>query len=213
MPGLFDSQNPRTTGALKEYFISDVTSEKNPVFLNFSDQNWFAEVSATFIRTGEGFPPQGVEQNLILFLTVEEDNSGYKWVLSNVYSSELNKLFPVIDTNLQKKTFLHPQSHELDFMNIHSALQNPEMIDYYASSNYKPDYLTLMFYLLKTNQLEFVKVNSVKFHFLQIENWYFELTFFNRNDMNSGWLISNLAYLSEDEKPQLLKTYKRCVQE
>ncbi len=213
LSGMFDNQNPRTSGNLKKYFINDVTSSNNPVILSFTDDNWFAEVSTTFKCFGEGLPPGGVDQSIILFLKVEEHNSGTKWVLSNVYSRELNKLFPVLDTSLQNKIFLHPQSHELDFMNIKSAMEDPDKVDYYASTKFTPDYLTLFFYLIKTNQLKFVKVNSVKFHFLQIENWYFELSFFNRNDMNSGWLISNLAYLSENDKPELLKTYKRCIKE
>lgn len=213
LPVMFDNANPRTSGNLKKYFVNDVTSKADPVFIDFLDNNWFAEVSATFVQYGHNLPHEGVEQNIILFLKVEQDNSGSKWVLSNVYSSELNKLFPLLDTNIQRSTFLHPQSHELDFMNLNSAMKNPEEIDYYASTDYSPDYLTLMFYLMKINQLEMIKVNSVKFHFFQIKNWYFELSFMNRNDMNSGWLISNLAYIKEDEKPQLLKTYKRCVSE
>jgi len=203
LPGMFDKSNPRTSGNLKKYFIDDVTNKDQPVYLNFLDKDWYAEVSATFTVNG-------VDENLILFLTIEEENLGSKWVLSNVYYRNLYKLFPKKDTAYQREHFLHPQSHELDFMNLHKALENPQQIEYYASTNYQPDYLTLFIYLMKTGDLKFKQINSVKFHFFQIKNWYFELSYFNRNNTNSGWLISNLMYVKEEDKYELIKTYKLC---
>ena len=206
LPGMFDKSNPRTSGNLKKYFIDDVTNSNKPVYLNFLDNDWYAEVSATFTANG-------INKNIILFLTIEEENLGSKWVLSNIYYRELYKLFPKIDTTEQKALFLHPQSHELDFMNLNKALENSQQVEYYASTNYQPDYLTLFFYLIKTSQLKFKQIDSVKFHFFQIENWYFELSYFNRNNTNSGWLISNLMYVKEEDKLELIRTYKLCVSE
>lgn len=204
LPGMFDKYNPRTSGNLKKYFITDVTNSSNPVYLNFLDTDWYAEVAATFNVNGK-------EEKLILFLTLEEENLGSKWILSNVYFKNFKLMFPVADSIEQQKHFLHPQSHELDFMNLKKALQNAEYVELYASSNYQPDYLTLFFYMMKKNQIKFVKIDNVKFHFFQIYNWYFELSFFNRNDMNSGWLISNLIYIKEEEKPDLIRTYRLCA--
>lgn len=204
LPGMFDKSNPRTSGTLKKYFIDDITNNEHPVYLNFLDRDWYAEVSATFNIDGR-------EENLVLFLTLEEENMGSKWVLSNVYFRNFNVLFPVPDTNDQKEHFLHPQSHELDFMNLHKALENSKYVELYASTDYHPDYLTLFFYLMKTGKMKFNKINSAKFHFFQIENWYFELSYFNRNETNSGWLISNLMYVNDIDKHELIKTYKLCV--
>lgn len=206
LPGMFDKSNPRTSGNLKRYFIDDVTNTDQPIYLKFLDNDWYAEVSVTFTANG-------IDENLILFLTIEEENLGSKWVLSNVYYRNLYKLFPKTDTAYQKKHFLHPQSHELDFMNLHKALENPQQIEYYASTNYQPDYLTLFIYLMKTGKLKFKQINSVKFHFFQIKNWYFELSYFNRNITNSGWLISNLMYVKEEDKSELIRTYKLCTSE
>ena len=204
LPNLFDQYNPRTSGTLKNYFIEDVTKKAAPVFLQFLDTNWFAEVSAQFTYKGEPV-------DLILFLTLEKENLGSKWVLSNAYFNQLNNLFPFADSILQKQYFLHPQSHELDFMNLHKALEDPAHIEYYASQKYQPDYLTLFFYLMKNKQLTFEKIKSVKFNFLQIDHWYFELSYYNRDDMNSGWLISNLIYADEKDKEELLKTFRICT--
>lgn len=204
LPLLFDQQNPRTSGNLQSYFIDDVTNNNTPVYIQFLDTNWFAEVSTQFTY-------QGTPVNLVLFLTLEKENLGSKWVLSNAYFNKFSSLFPFADSLVQQKYFLHPQSHELDFMNLHKALDDPQHIEYYASQNYHPDYLTLFFYLLKTNQLKFEAIDSVKFHFLQIDHWYFELSYFNRNNANSGWLISNLIYADDKDKNELLKTFRICT--
>jgi len=203
LPLLFDKYNPRTSGELKQFFIEDVTSSKHPVFLNFHDKNWYAEVSASFNNAG-------TEVNLILFLTLENEGLGSKWIISNVYDNDLHQLFPQENESGHMKYFLHPLSHEIDFMNLHKALDDPQHIEYYAATNYRPDYLTLFFYLMKTGNLHFEHINSVKFHFFQIKNWYFELSYFNRDDPNSGWLISNLKYLSHVEKARLIKFYRSC---
>lgn len=203
LPGMFDKYNPRTSGTLKTYFVNDVTKEDNPVYLDFLDKNWFAEVSATFTANGD-------EVNIILYLTLEEENLGSKWIISNVWYSYFPRLFPTPDSTDQSRYFLHPMSHELDFMNLHKALERPERIQYYASNEYRPDFLTLFFYQTKIGQLKFKQINDVKFHFFQIPNWYFELTYFNRNDTNSGWLISNLKYINDEEKKELIKNYNLC---
>lgn len=203
MPSMFDVINPRTSGNLKTYFIDDVTNPQNPIFLNFLDKDWYAEVSTTFIADGQ-------EVNIILYLTLEKENLGSKWIISNVYYSYFPNLFPEADTLEKAKYFLHPQSHELDFMNLHKALDDPGHIEYYASKEYSPDYLSLFFYQMKKRKLKFKEINSVKFHFLQIKNWYFELSYFNRNNKNSGWLISNLIYIEDEQKQELIKSYRLC---
>ena len=96
-------------------------------------------------------------------------------------------------------------------MNLHKALEDPAHIQYYAPQKYHPDYLTLFFYLMKTKQLKFKEIQTVKFHFLQIDHWYFELTYYNRDDLNSGWLISNLIYADDNDKKELLKTFRICT--
>lgn len=206
LPGMFDQYNPRTSGKLKQFFIDDVTSKDSAVFLNFLDKDWFAEVSATFTASG-------ADVNIILYLKIEKENLGSKWVISNVWYSYFPRLFPPIDSAEHAKYFLHPQSHELDFMNLHKALEQPDHIQYYASDDYRPDFLTLFFYQMKTGDLKFKQINNVKFHFFQVPNWYFEISYFNRNDTNSGWLISNLKYVNEKDKKELIKTYEICSSE
>ncbi len=200
LPLLFDMENQRTNGSLRDFFIADLT-EKDSNYFEFLGGKWYSEVSATFKWKGESV-------DISMIFAIEQENLGSKWVLTNIYFPEFNKLFPKGDIAEQQKHFLHPMSHELDFMNIHKVFKTPECVEYYASESYSTDYLTLFFYEIKNGNLVFEKVNNEKFHVFQIDNWYFEVSWFNRNGYNTGWLISNLIFLKDNEKEELLKFYQ-----
>ena len=199
LPLLFDLENPRTAGDLRNYFIEDLI--KNDQYMEFLGGDWFSEISAKFKWKGQ-------EVDVCMILALEKDGLGSKWVVTNVFFSEFQKLFPQGELADREKHFLHPMSHELDFMNIYKIFNDPQIIEYYASTNYAPDYLTLFFYEVKRGNLKFDHVESVKFHVFQIKNWYFEVSWFNRSGYNSGWLISNLVYITNEEKETLLKLYQ-----
>ena len=197
---LFDQETYGSQPDLQRFFIEDVTADDS-TFMTFLGGRWYSEVSSTFKYRGK-------EVNLIMILGVEKEGLGSKWVLNNIYFSEFNKLFPTGEITEKEKHFLHPMSHELDFMNIYKIFKEPEVIEYYASKSFEPNYLTLFFYEIKKGNLIFQNVDSVKFHVFQIKDWYFEVSWFNRADSNAGWLISNLIYISEKEKKDLIKFYE-----
>ncbi len=196
---LFDNSG-NINADVKDAFVLEVTSKSTPYFLDFHGNDWFAEVNAVFTYNRE-------RVNMILYLRLEQDKLGYKWVLSNVYFSPFESYFPHITDTINATYFLHPMSHELDFMNIHKAFDHPDQVDYYLEKEYKPDMLTLFVAGIKDGRLKFVSVNNVKFHFFQIPHWYFEVSYFNRNSVNSGWLISNIMRISETEKKELIRNY------
>jgi hypothetical protein len=200
LPILFDQVKFGNQTELQRYFIEDVTKDDSS-YMSFLGGRWYSEVSATFTYKGKEVP-------VMLILAVEKEGLGSKWVLTNVYFSEFNKLFPNGEIAEREKHFLHPMSHELDFMNIYKAFQNPDVIEYYASKEFQPDYLTLFFYEIKQGKLVFQHVDGVKFHVLQIKDWYFEVSWFNRSGLNSGWLMSNVIYMPEKEKTNLIKFYQ-----
>ena len=200
LPILFDQQKYGTQTALQRYFSEDVTKDDS-TYMTFLGGRWYSEVSCTFRYNGKPV-------NISLILAIEKEGLGSKWVLTNVYFSDFNKLFPNGEIAEREKHFLHPMSHELDFMNIYKAFQNPEVIEYYASKEFQPDYLTLFFYEIKQGRLVFQHVDSVKFHVFQIKDWYFEVSWFDRSGLNSGWLMSNVIYMPEKEKTNLIKFYQ-----
>ena len=200
LPLLFDLDNPRTSGTLRDFFVEDLTKNNNQ-FMEFLGGDWFSEVSAKFIWKGQ-------EVDVSLIMAIEKEGLGSKWVITNVFFSEFQKYFPQGELTEREKHFLHPMSHELDFMNIYKIFKEPEIIEYYASKRFEPDYLTLFFYEIKKGNLIFQNVDSVKFHVFQIKDWYFEVSWFNRSGLNSGWLMSNVIYMPEKEKTNVIKFYQ-----
>lgn len=193
---LFDKSNAALDPSLKEDFIKEMTDSNNPFYLDFYGGRWFAEVNARFLYNGS-------PRSVILFLALEKENQGIKWVITNVYFYPFTKLFYADSTSESK--FLHPMSHELDFMNLIKVFKDKESIEYYFDENYKPDFTTLFLYEVKKGGLVFQTIEKVRFHFFQTPGWYFELNEFNRSGYNTGWLIANLSKIPEEQKELLLK--------
>lgn len=193
---LFDYENKSITDPLRNAFIQDVLSKQHPIFLDFHKGQWFAEVSTRFKYKGQ-------EQDLTLFLKIEAENDGYKWVFTNVYFKTYHEMFSSDTTT--GNHFLHPLSHELDFMNLIRVFKDKNYVELYTERNYRPDFLTLFLYEFKKGDLQYVTVKKVKFHFFQVPGWYFELSNFNRPGTNAGWLISSVLQLKEDQKEMVLK--------
>jgi len=197
---LFDLQNHSIDNELRNEFVKDVSEIESPVFIDFHGGLWFAEIATTFEYYGNS-------ENLLLFLQLEDENLGSKWILTNVYFNKFLRHFNKGEEKVVDKSFLHPMSHELDFMNLYKAFKDNQYVEYYASQQYNPDYLTLLFYELKMGNMSFENVGQLKFHFFQVAGWYFEVSYFNRSGNNSGWLISKLYKINEQDKEELIKFY------
>lgn len=194
---LFDNQNPSLSNALKGEFANKVNSKSSPVILDFHGGEWFAEVNARFTYKGR-------EENAILFLRLQEEEVGSKWIITKAYFAPFAKLFNSDTTGGVE--FLHPMSHELDFMNLRKVFQdNKEKVDQFTARGYQPDYLSILLYEIKNSNLRFKTVSNVKFHFFQVDGWYFQLSKFNRPGYNRGWLISDLVKVSPKERELLTK--------
>lgn len=195
---LFDANNTGMTDALKGEFSKSVLDKSETAVLDFHGGNWFAEVQATFAFNGK-------EQMFILFMEVEKDHLGYKWAISKIYSDALKPYFVRDTTKIGR--FLHPMSHELDFMNLRKAFANSDSISQFTVKRFTPDHLSVFLYELRKGNLIFKSVNEVKFHFFQIDGWYFEISDFNRSGYNTGWLISNLVKLNDAGEKEVMRKY------
>lgn len=193
---LFDNQTSSISKELKDDFINSVLSPVYPQYINFHQEGWIAEVEAEFTFKGK-------RESTTLILKLQPERMGYEWVIDAVIFPPFKNLFnkPVGE----EKDFLHPLSHELDFMNLRRAFQDSNLPEAFTETSFKPDYLTLFLYEMKQNNIRFETVKDVKFHFFQIDGWYFEVNQFNRPGFNTGWLISNLVKLNIGDKETILK--------
>jgi hypothetical protein len=194
LPILFDTETGYVKTETANSFIKEVLDKKNPVFLDFHSGDWFAEVNTTFLYKGK-------EVSVLLYMILQQQGQGYEWVIDDLsfdpYKSSFKK-----DTS-EQKMFIHPMSHELDFMTLRKAFRNTQNPEQYTSRKWEPDYLTLFLFEMKGGALEFKTVKNVKFHFFEVDGWYFELSNFNRPGYNTGWLISNLVKVGAAEQIQM----------
>lgn len=195
---LFDESNTGISSTLKVDFAKQVLEKPDASILDFHGGNWFSEVHALFTMNGKTVP-------VILFMNLEKDHLGSKWVIQKVHADMFDPYF-AHDT-VRVGQFLHPLSHELDFMNLHKAFANPDSVTQFSSKRFVPDHLSVFLYEVRKGNLKYKSVEEVKFHFFQINGWYFELSNFNRPGYNTGWLISNLVKLNNDSEKELLRKH------
>ncbi len=195
---LFDESNTGINPALKVDFAKHVLDKNESTILNFNGTNWFSEVQANFAVNGK-------EQPVVLYMQLEKDHLGHKWVITHAHADMFDPYFQHDTTKVGK--FLHPMSHELDFMNLRKAFTNKDSVAQYASKKFTPDHLSVFLYEMKKGNLKFKSVEQVKFHFFQLDGWYFELSQFKRSGYNTGWLISNLVKINNGSEKQLLMRY------
>jgi len=195
---LFDESNLDISAALKTSFVKDVLDKSDGSILNFHGGNWFSELHTTFTMNG-------VSQRVILFMELEKHRYGTRWVIQKVHADIFEPYFKVDTVRVGK--FLHPMSHELDFMNLRKAFEKKDSINQFVVKRFQPDHLSLFLYEVKRGNLKFKTVNEVKFHFFQIDGWYFGISEFNRPGYNTGWLISNLVRLNSPSDKDLLRKF------
>jgi hypothetical protein len=198
IPMLFNLDGGILTEATKEKFNELVLDKNDPVYLDFHGGEWLCELKTIFLYEGK-------EEELTLFMVLQQEEVGSKWVINGIHFEPFYKYLKKPDnSNFNDKKFLHPLSHELGFMNIFRVFTESDSLEYFAHRDFSPDFLSLFFYEIRREKLRFVTVKDLKFHFFQIEGWYFELTYFNRDGYNSGWLISNLLEIDQRNKEVLI---------
>jgi hypothetical protein len=195
---LFETQSGQIESNVAQHFIKKITDKKAPSILDFHQDDWFAEVNTTFKYKGK-------EIYGILYMRLQQQGQGYEWIIDDVSFSQFSSLFAK-DTTSTKK-FMHPMSHELDFMTLRKAFVGNSHAEQFTNRKYKPDFLSIFIYEMNLGNLKFETVNKVTFHFFSIDGYYFSLSNFNRTGYNSGWLISNLTPLANNAQKQQLKNY------
>lgn len=198
---LFDLKDPRIETSGKYYsrtfttekseFISDVVS-KNILIYRYSDKI-IAEAKSRILF-------KGVPNEIKISLSQEiVGKDMVKWVINTVNGD----LFNFLKSDTAFIRFIPPSSNETDFMNLKRALEDTDYLQYYASKDYHPDNLTLFYYLVNTGAIKFDYVEEVAYHIIDIPGWSIKVKEINRNEKNSGWLITDLFRNSLDKEGYL----------
>lgn len=187
---LFDLNDPRANPQNKSYspdfikikteFISEIS--KGGLELERYSPGVIAEARSRIIYNGKPVTTS-------IFLNQEVENNGLKWVILSV-ADLFNEEFKQ-DSSLMR--FIQPASNETDFINLQRALRDTGYLQEYAYKDFKPDNLSIFLYCLNTGVIQFEYTEEVIYHIISIPGWYFKVRDFNRNELNSGWLITDLA--------------------
>jgi hypothetical protein len=193
---LFDAQTKSWNFEEINSFIREVSSKS--LLLDFYDRDWYAKVNCSV--TWKGSPQKAI---IILKLQVNSDSSS-KWVISGVSAPFLsNTTFTELDAqkSKDKSLSLNPVSHATDFMNLYKITENGENISNYFSPIEEQNKETKIFMQQCILQnLKIKNVANISYHFLQLNNWIFEVKQLNRQTKNSGWLITKLIKVNTQEK-------------
>ena len=166
---------------LKTEFINEVLY-KNILIFKYSDKIIAEAISRIIYK--------GTPARISIFLTQEIVGNGMvKWVISSVKGDLFNLFKP--DTAYIR--FIPPSSNETDFINLKRALEDVDHLQEYSSKDYYPDYLSVFFYMVKSGFIKFDYVEEVLYHIIDIPGWCIKVKEFNRNEMNSGWLIYDVS--------------------
>lgn len=180
-------------------FLNHVNDTVPPPFLDFYDKDWFAELDCS----GE-YQQEPVDFTLILSLQVDDKTKASRWIINSVQghflpSDSSNLAFGVDSTYDASKT-LNPASFGTDFMALVDALKDTANLEGYVVPKNINRPLVAFMNLLHQRDLIFKQVNHITYHFLQIDDWIFQVQDFHRESTNSGWLINSLIAVTEDEK-------------
>lgn len=200
---LFDLKDPRVDNSGKSFssnfisqkseFIKDVVS-KNLLIYRYSDKIIADAKSRVLVK--------GVPKEIKIFLSQEiVGKDMVKWVINTVKGD----LFNFLKTDTTFIRFIPPSSNETDFMNLKRALEDTDYLQYYAAKDYDPDNLTLFYYLINTGAIKFEYVEEIIYHIIDIPGWCIKVKEFNRQEMNSGWLITDVTKNSDDKINYLKK--------
>ena len=179
-------------------FVLQVTDSTSGHELNFYEGNWYAVVTVEVLYKGA---KQKVD--LVFKNYVPEETKPMSFWSAVAGRAEFLRPKP----NQNQRIGINPGSHGVNFVPLISALENSRNFSNVLSPDFAYDDISLIAYAANEGYLTFQHVREVKYHFLQVDNWVFTVEYFNRNDANSGWLISNLI----ESNPAQKKVYEQKI--
>ena len=188
---MFSTENTDSFLTIVDKFIHTVCKKGKDQYLKFGDDNWYAEAECIVSYKG------GLHDISIILKTEKFNEFEYKWIIYGV-KADILKLEP---KKRNPGLMISPVDNELGFMSLPDVSKgNAINVINYASSNYKPGELSVFFSLIKHEQLKIIKVQNVKYHFMQVSGWIFTVEHFERDSDNLGWLISSIRKADKKQK-------------
>jgi hypothetical protein len=169
-------------------FIEYVAKDSNKVHMSYFDNDWFASVKCRMVLCDKPFAIE------IVLKPSGNPKEGYRWLIISMKDVVKDKKNFIDSTK-----FISPQNHEIGFMDLFDVFKDSRNILNYSRQK-SIDVSSAILYMVENDLLKYEGVESICYHFLQVDGWAFTVEDFNRFDKNSGWLISSLSRMGSDAK-------------
>ena len=173
-------------------FVKKVNDPNNPVFLEFNDPDWYAELTYDATSGGEKIDLTVVAYNFV------GGNGGSAWTIRSVKSQAL----PLLSSTDKLNIVLPPNSDGTDFINLRQDLSNDQELKKLIAQGTS---LSPFFELLLQKKITLNHIRDIRYHLLQVENYILTVEEFRREKNNSGWLISKIQKATGQTKIQYRK--------
>jgi len=181
---LFNHAKNKDTSLFNEQLIQDfidsICHTEYPIVLNRYSGDIIAELDCKVKL-------ENTNKNINLYLCQEQGvDKSIKWVIlkaNGLINENVNKL---------NNRFIPPTSHEINFMNLSALLNNNKDAYSLTYKDYKIDELSIFIDLVNNDKILFEHVTNITFHILSVPGFIFKVRKFDRDELNSGWLISEI---------------------
>jgi len=181
-------------------FIRQAIDKKRPQYIYFKDTGWYAEARCVFI-----YNEKLVEIPLILH--IKNEINGAKWMINGIGNdiffegdNLVTEPVPVSKSSSNKK-YISTTGHATNFVELHNVFSDSmEPYNYFDPQLLAAKKARLFVQLILQGKITFQYVKNIKYHFYQMPGWIFEVQQFERENINSGWLISSIKKVTKSEK-------------
>lgn len=197
---LFD-RNFNRNGLSKELLLNKVNTfvrnvlEKKVIFDASGEYLW-AECCCRFKYKGN---------NKCITLVMQKEpylKGTFRWALAAVKGMDTAGII-----NLNRYYAISPVEHEIHFMGLQDLFnENSSHAFGYRAKVACIDQLSVLLAFIQAGQLKFDMVENLKYHYLGVPGFVFTIEENARRGDNSGWLISSLTAMSDNEKLEYVKT-------
>lgn len=188
-------------------FTSAVTDTTDPLYLSFTDSNWYAVAQCVFLHNDKRI-------TLPLVMHITTIDGGYKWMIagigkSSIFDTTMPPGLPTEGYYTATGDYIPTSSHGTNFVTLTQLLTKAmHPTDYFEPTLMATARGHQFIELVQQEKLRFKHVTNMTFHFFTIPGWVFTVSHHKRKEDNRGWLISSLQQVDNlketDLKKQLL---------
>lgn len=195
---LFNYEGKTWSQQVIDSFVRKALLTKMPSSLNWHGENWYAEANCKF-----QYNSTIISIPVILRIMTDEKKRS-KWVITGIKNNLLkepqNNGIPITVRTLKTK-FINPSNHGTNFIELSKVFEDKDHLSDYFDNEFFYRANAVQFYqsIMKTH-ISFLFVQDVKYHFLNVPGYIFTVDYFQRETLNSGWLINYLISATANEK-------------